>query len=67
VTGLVRQSDHGERGVGLAGGRVRIGGGAPRAPMGGSATSGGGTDMTGYNEAVIDVEAWRPLPDACDM
>ncbi len=60
VTGLVRQSDLTERGVGVAGGRVRIGGGAPQAPVGGTA----GRDST-YNEVILDVEAWRPLPDSC--
>lgn len=60
VTGLVRQSDLRERGIGMAGGRVRIGGGAPQAPVGG----GVGRDA-GYSEVIIDVEAWRPLPDAC--
>lgn len=60
VTGLVRQSDLTERGIGIAGGRVRIGGGAPQAPVGG----GVGRDP-GYNEVIIDVEAWRQLPDSC--
>lgn len=60
VTGLVRQSDLTERGVGIAGGRVRIGGGTPSAPMG----SGAARDSS-YSEAIIDVESWRPLPDAC--
>ena len=61
VTGLVKQSDLTERGIGMAGGRVRIGGGSPRAPMGAGKV---GSDP-GYNEVVIDVESWRPLPDAC--
>jgi hypothetical protein len=63
VTGLVRKSDLQERGIGIAGGRVRIGGGAPRAPMGGRG-GGVGTDPI-YDEAIIDVESWRPLPDSC--
>jgi hypothetical protein len=61
VTGLVRKMDLEERGIGMAGGRVRIGGALPRARM-------GGTDVgrdSGYNEVVIDVESWRPLPDEC--
>ena len=62
VTGLVKQSDLTERGIGMAGGRVRIGGGPPRAPMGGTADVG---RDPGYNEVVIDVESWRPLPDSC--
>lgn len=59
VTGLVRQSDLTERGIGMAGGRVRIGGGSPTAPVGTP-----GRDP-GYNEVIIDVEAWRPLPESC--
>jgi hypothetical protein len=61
VTGLVRRSQVTERGVAVAGGRVRIGGGAPQAPVGGS---GAGRDSM-YNEAVLDVESWRSLPDSC--
>jgi hypothetical protein len=65
VTGLIKQSDLTERGIGMAGGRVRIGGGPPRAPMGGrGGTTSVGTD-SGYNEAIIDVESWRQLPDSC--
>lgn len=60
VTGLVRQSDLTERGIGMAGGRIRVGGGAPQAPIGG----GVGRDP-GYNEVIIDVEAWRQLPESC--
>jgi hypothetical protein len=60
VTGLVRRSQVTERGVPIAGGRVRIGGGQPQAPMGG----GVGRDPV-YNEAVLDVESWQSLPDAC--
>lgn len=60
VTGLVRQSDLTERGIGVAGGRVRIGGGAPSAPLGG-----GTARDAHYAEVIIDVESWRPLPDAC--
>ena len=61
VTGLVRQADLAKpRGVGLAGGRVRIGGGRPQSPI-----SSGPTAAEGYSEAVIDVEGWRALPDSC--
>jgi len=61
VTGLVKRSDLGERGISVGGG-VRVGGGVPRAPMGG----GPGTGLEGvYAEAIIDVESWRPLPEAC--
>jgi hypothetical protein len=61
VTGLVRRSQVTERGVAVAGGRVRVGGGQPQAPMGG----GGVGQSAYYNEAVFDVESWRSLPDGC--
>jgi hypothetical protein len=61
VTGLVRRSQIAERGVSVAGGRVRIGGGQPQAPMGG----GGVGQSAYYNEAIFDVESWRSLPDSC--
>jgi hypothetical protein len=60
ITGLVRRSQVAETGVGVAGGRVRIGGGNPQAPVGG-----GVRPDTGYNEAILDVESWQSLPDAC--
>jgi hypothetical protein len=60
VTGLVRRSQVTERGVRVGGGRERIGGGQPQAPVGG----GVGRSPV-YDEAVLDVEAWRSLPDAC--
>jgi hypothetical protein len=60
VTGLVRKSQlAGPGGVSTAGGRVRIGGGDPRQALGDP-----GRDV-GYNEAVLDLESWRPLPEAC--
>ncbi len=61
ITGLVRKQDLEERGVSMAGGRVRMGGALPRARTGGSDV---GRD-SGYEEVVIDVEAWRPLPESC--
>jgi hypothetical protein len=61
VTGLVRKMDFEERGIGMAGGRVRIGGALPRARMGGADV---GRDPE-YREIVIDVESWRPLPESC--
>jgi hypothetical protein len=61
VTGLVRRGQLAERGVSVAGGRVRIGGGPPQVPMGG----GPGAGQPIYDEAVFDVESWRSLPDAC--
>jgi len=56
ITGLVRKSDvAGPGGVTILGGRVRIGGTAPRDvvrdPM--------------YNQVVIDVEGFQLLPDRC--
>jgi len=61
VTGLVRRADlDPPRGVGIAGGRVRIGGGRPQSPIGnGPATS------PAYAESIIDVESWRALPGDC--
>jgi hypothetical protein len=61
VTGLIRKADLAKPGgIGLAGGRVRIGGAAPRAPVGNSPMA----DAV-YNQAVMDVETSRPLPDSC--
>src|SRR4030095_3345586 len=63
VTGLIRKADlKPQGGVSLAGGRVRIGGGDPRAPVG----SGPNTD-SGYNQAIMDVESSRPLGDPCPI
>jgi|SRR5919106_84132 hypothetical protein len=61
LTGLVRRSQVTQRGVAVAGGRVRIGGGQPQAPMGG----GGVGQSAIYDEAIFDVESWRSLPDSC--
>jgi len=59
VTGLVRKSQvNGPGGVAIAGGRIRIGGGLPQSPMG------SGRDPM-YDEVVMDVEAYRVLPDSC--
>jgi hypothetical protein len=61
VTGLVRKAQlAGPGGVAIAGGRIRIGGAMPRDPI----YSDPRRDP-GYNEAVLDVESWRPLPDSC--
>jgi hypothetical protein len=63
VTGLVRKADlEGPGGWTAAGGRIRIGGGAPRAPL--------GTDPTrsiqgGTTDAVLDIEGWSLLPEPC--
>ena len=60
VIGLVRKRDlAGPGGVGLFGGRVRVGGVDPRAPI-----SNPGRDPM-YNQAVIDVESWRLLSESC--
>ena len=59
VTGLVRRSQVTERGV-KVGDRVRIGGGQPQAPVGG-----GIGRSPYYDDAILDVESWRSLPDSC--
>ena len=60
VTGLVRKSDlEGSGGVRLFGGRVRIGGAQPQAPL---------SDVqrnSSYAEVVLDVESYRMLTDSC--
>ena len=59
VTGLVRKSQvGGPGGVAIAGGRIRIGGGVPRDPI----YSDPRRDPM-YNEVVMDVESYRPLPE----
>ena len=56
ITGLVRKSDlAGPGGIKLLGGRIRIGGAAPRDSM---------RDPM-YNQIVIDVESFQLLPDRC--
>ena len=60
VSGLVRKSDlAGPGGIPIAGGRVRIGGGPARSPMGDPARD------PGYNQAVMDVSSWRLLEGSC--
>ncbi|HEY6509292.1 MAG TPA: hypothetical protein VIY56_14830 [Vicinamibacterales bacterium] len=60
VTGLVRKSDvAGPGGISAAGGRVQIGAGPPRASMGDPARE------PGYNQAIMDVSAWRLLDGSC--
>jgi hypothetical protein len=60
VTGLVRKSDlEGASGVRLFGGRVRIGGAQPQAPL---------SDVqrnSTYTEVVLDVESYRLLTESC--
>jgi hypothetical protein len=60
ITGIVRRSQVTQTGVTTGGGRVRITGGNPQAPVGG-----GVRPDIGYDEAVLDVESWQSLPDAC--
>ena len=56
ITGLIKQSDIVQPGIGLAGGRVRI---APAMPMGR-----GGADP-GPQPPVVDIESWRLLNASC--
>ena len=60
VTGLVRKADiEGSGGVRLFGGRVRIGGAQPQAPL---------SDVqrnSQYAEVVLDVESYRMLTESC--
>ena len=61
VTGLIRKNDlKGPGGIPIAGGRVRIGAGAPQAP-----TADPSHGLNGYNQAVLDVEGWRELGENC--
>ncbi len=61
VTGLIRKADvNPPQGVGVLGGRVRIGGSVPRDPISDPARD------PAYNQAVMDVEAWRVMPGECD-
>jgi len=61
VTGLVRKADlRGPSGVPVAGGRVRIGGGVPQSPTGDVSHT-----VSGYEQAVLDVEGWRLLGENC--
>jgi hypothetical protein len=62
VTGLVRKSQLSPAaGVTLGKGRVRIGGG----PMNRDPTQSDPRRDPMYNEVVMDVESWRPLPESC--
>jgi hypothetical protein len=63
VTGLVRKADlAGPGGITTGGGRVRIGGGAPQAQVGGGPSN---TPTGVRTDAVLDVEAWDRLPESC--
>jgi hypothetical protein len=59
VTGLIRKADITPQGVGVFGGRVRIGGARPQSPMGDPARD------PAYNQVTIDVQSWRELPGDC--
>jgi hypothetical protein len=60
VTGVIKKSDLNPGGIGLAGGRVRIGAGSPQDPI----SSGPGRAPASSN-AILDVEGWRPLGESC--
>jgi hypothetical protein len=63
VTGLVRKNAlKGPGGIGIAGGRVRIGGGSPVASTGDPTRA-----LQGYEQPVIDVEGWRQLGENCSL
>jgi hypothetical protein len=60
VTGLVRKNSVGEPGgIPIFGGRVRIGGGMPQAGINDPKRD------PAYNQAMLDVESWRELPESC--
>ena len=59
VTGLIRKADVAPQGIGVFGGRVRIGGARPQSPMGDPARD------PAYNQVTIDVQSWRELPGNC--
>ena len=59
ITGLMKQSDTTQPGIGLAGGRVRV---TPVMPAGRPGVSGG---PAGLPTPVLDVESWRPLNSSC--
>ena len=56
ITGLIKQSETVQPGVGVAGGRVRIAPGMP---------SGTASRDPGPQPAIIDVESWRLLNSSC--
>ena len=63
VTGLVRKAElAGPGGITTGGGRVRIGGGAPQAQVGGGPSR---TPTGVTTDAVLDVEAWEGLAESC--
>ena len=63
VTGLIRKAAlTGPGGIGIAGGRVRIGAGAPVAGSGDPTRS-----PQGYEQPVLDVEGWRQIGENCSV
>ena len=61
VTGLLRKTDvNGPQGIGLLGGRVRIGGArVPQDPIANPARD------PAYNQPVLDVRSWKSLSGDC--
>jgi len=63
VTGLIRKNAlKGPGGIGVAGGRVRIGAGVPQSPTGDPSRT-----LPSYEQPVIDVEGWRQLGENCSV
>jgi hypothetical protein len=63
ITGLVRKAElAGPGGVTTGDGRVRIGGGAPQAQVGGGPSR---TPTGVATDAVLDVEGWEGLAESC--
>ena len=58
ITGLMKQSEVVQPGIGLAGGRVRV---TPVMPAGRGPSGGPG----GLPTPVIDIESWRLLNSSC--
>jgi len=59
VTGLIRKADVTPQGIGVLGGRVRIGGAVPRDSISDPARD------PAYNQSVLDVKSWQPLAGDC--
>ena len=59
ITGLVKKSQINEGGIAVAGGRIRIGGTVPQSPINDPRRD------PAYNQTIIDVTSYRPLPDPC--
>jgi hypothetical protein len=59
VTGLVKKAQINPGGIAVAGGRIRIGGTVPQSPINDPRRD------PAYNQTIIDVQSYRPLPDPC--